>query len=214
MKKMELKENKQRVISYVDGFNLYHGLKDGGWQRYYWLNLHLLSANLLKPWQALLRTKYFTSKISNKSDPGSIKRQAIYLEALSTIDSIDIFYGHYLPKKQQCFKCGYKWVSHEEKMTDVNIAVELIGDAFADKFDTAIVVSADSDLAPPILFIRQKFPDKKIIAAFPPNRHSDKLRNTANAAFTIGRKILADSIFTPEVTKTDGYTLKQPDKWK
>jgi len=31
-----------RVITYIDGFNLYFGLKSKDWQRYYWLNLQLL----------------------------------------------------------------------------------------------------------------------------------------------------------------------------
>ena len=33
-----------------------------------------------------------------------------------------------------------KWQTYEEKMTDVNIAVELLGDAQDDVFDTAIIV--------------------------------------------------------------------------
>ena len=37
-----------RVIAYVDGFNLYFGLKDKGWRRFYWLNVQLLVQNLLK----------------------------------------------------------------------------------------------------------------------------------------------------------------------
>ena len=36
----------------------------------------------------------------------------------------------------------------DEKMTVVNIAVELFGDAHDDLFDTAIIVSRDGDLAP------------------------------------------------------------------
>ena len=29
----------QRVAVYIDGFNLYYGLKSKGWSRYYWLDL-------------------------------------------------------------------------------------------------------------------------------------------------------------------------------
>jgi len=34
-----------RVIAYVDGFNLYFGLKSKGWRRYYWLNPRALALN-------------------------------------------------------------------------------------------------------------------------------------------------------------------------
>ncbi|MBP7766428.1 MAG: hypothetical protein KA113_14680, partial [Syntrophaceae bacterium] len=42
---------KERVIAYIDGFNLYFGLKSKGWRRYYWLNLQALMRNLIKPYQ-------------------------------------------------------------------------------------------------------------------------------------------------------------------
>ena len=42
-------------------------------------------------------------------------------------------------------------------MTDVNIAVELLQDAFQDAFDTAILISADSDLIAPIAAVKRSF---------------------------------------------------------
>ncbi len=51
----------QRVIAYIDGFNLYFGLKAMGWRRYYWLDLFKLSRNLLKTNQELVAVKYFTA---------------------------------------------------------------------------------------------------------------------------------------------------------
>jgi len=50
-----------RVIAYIDGFNLYFGLRDKGWRRYLWLDVQKLSTNLLKPGQQLVFTKYFTA---------------------------------------------------------------------------------------------------------------------------------------------------------
>ena len=29
----------RRLIAYIDGFNLYFGLKEKGWKRYYWLDM-------------------------------------------------------------------------------------------------------------------------------------------------------------------------------
>jgi hypothetical protein len=39
----------ERVIAYIDGFNLYFGLKSTGWKKFYWLNLQSMVQNLLKP---------------------------------------------------------------------------------------------------------------------------------------------------------------------
>ena len=42
------------VITYIDGFNLYFGLKSERWERYLWLNVQALAENLLKPDQSLV----------------------------------------------------------------------------------------------------------------------------------------------------------------
>ena len=36
----------ERIIAYIDGFNLYFGLRAKGWKRYYWLNLRAMCENL------------------------------------------------------------------------------------------------------------------------------------------------------------------------
>lgn len=205
----------QRVIAYIDGFNLYFGLKSEGWRRYYWLDVHLLAENLLKPDQRLILVKYFTARISeNPNSPDKHKRQASYLEAVESLPHTQVFYGHYLPKARECFKCGAKWISHEEKMTDVNISVELMKDAFDDTFDTALLISADSDLAAPVETVLKRYPQKRIIMVCPPNRKSNKLESLATASFRLGRKILQDSQFPDSYTKPDGFTLQRPAKWR
>ena len=161
----------ERVISYIDGFNLSRGLKQKYGKKYYWLDLSLLSQNLLKKNQQLNHTKYFTSRIKAvKHDPYQHHRQSHYIDALLTRDNLSLHYGHYLKKAIQCRNCKVKWDSYEEKKTDVNIAVELIKDAYQDNFDTALLMSGDSDLTSPVQTIRELFPSKKVIIAFPPMR--------------------------------------------
>ncbi len=147
-------------------------------------------------------------------DPEKAKRQGEYLEALGTVPMCKIFYGHYLGKEIRCKKCGHSWTTHEEKMTDVNISVELMTDVYQDRFDTAFLISGDSDLVGPIKAVRRLFPLKKVVVGFPPRRHSVQLRKVANAIFAIGRKKIANSLFPDQVIKPDGYILCKPDRWK
>lgn len=200
-----------RVISYIDGFNLYFGLKRRNWKRYYWLNIIKLSNNLLTKDQTLIKTKYFTSRIA--SPPDKVKRQNTFIEALSTLDKLKIFYGKYQNNTQECTRCGNIWPAPNEKMTDVNISVELLSDAFQDKFDTALLISGDSDLTGPIKKIHELFPSKRVVIAFPPETFSFELSKTADAYFVIGRKKLAASVFDEEITKKDGFILKRPSRW-
>lgn len=203
-----------RVISYIDGFNLYFGLKDKGWKRYYWLDLVALSSALLLLDQSLLATHYFTARLrfahNNKVDK---QRQDDYLDALGTLNNLHIQYGHYLQKTRECRKCKATWPDYEEKMTDVNIAVQLITDAFDDNFDTALIISADSDLTTPVQFVRQRFPNKKIIVAQPPGRNSNHLSKAATAAFQISRKKVQDCQLPNTITTSAGITLHRPATW-
>jgi uncharacterized LabA/DUF88 family protein len=202
----------QKVITYIDGFNLYFGLKEKGWKRFYWLNLVALAKNLLKPGQTLLKVKYFTSRISVPIEKAN--RQNEFIEALETLPELSIYYGKYQTNDITCNKCGHIMLKPNEKMTDVNIAVEMLADAFLDSFDVAILISADSDLTGPIRHIRKLFPGKQVIIAFPPSRFSYELKKVANATFPIGRKKFAESMFPENITKKDGHVLKRPERWK
>lgn len=203
-----------RVISYIDGFNLYFGLKDKGWKRYYWLDLAALSSALLKPGQTLESTHYFTARLrmagNNRADK---QRQDDYLDALTTRHNLHIHYGHYLRKTRQCRSCGAQWPDYEEKMTDVNIAVQLLADAFDNHFDTALIISADSDLTTPVQFVRNRFPQKRIIVAQPPGRNSVQLAKAATAAFTLSQTKVRQSQLPDQVTTQAGIALQRPATW-
>lgn len=200
-----------RLVAYVDGFNLYFGLKDKGWKRFYWLNIQKLCINLLKFNQNLVTTKYFTARITDP--PDKQKRQSTYIEALSLLNNFEIFFGKYQLNSWKCNKCLSQFDVPNEKMTDVNIAVELLTDAFQNKFDVALVISADSDLVAPIKKTKELFPSKRIVIAFPPKRHSVTLTEVADACFTIGRKKIADSLFPQRIQKPDGFIIECPQRW-
>jgi uncharacterized LabA/DUF88 family protein len=203
-----------RVVSYVDGFNLYFGLRERGWRRYYWIDLVALSRNLLKPGQTLQAAHYFTARIrSNRHNSRDMQRQSTYLEALETLPALTLHFGHYLEKPRKCRQCGATWMDYEEKMTDVNIAVQLLADAFEDRFDTALIVSADSDLTTPVLQVRGRFPQKRIIVAQPPGRHSSQLTRAASGYFTVGEDKIRQSQLPATVTRADGFALHRPAYW-
>ena len=203
----------QRVMVYVDGFNLYFGLKDSGWRKYYWLDLPALATALLKPNQELVTTHYFTARIrSNGHNTPDAQRQNAYLDALG-VRGVLIQEGHYLQKTRQCRGCGNTWPDYEEKMTDVNIAVQLLSDAFDDAFDLALVVSGDSDLTTPIRSVRSRFPEKRLIVVFPPKRHSAELKRAAHGYLTIGEDKLRASQLPESITKPGGHVLTRPATW-
>jgi uncharacterized LabA/DUF88 family protein len=138
-----------RVVAYVDGFNLYHGLKAVYGRRYHWLDLQALVRSLLRPGQELLEVQYFTARV--RDNPAAESRQALYLEALMSHSiRVRLIEGHFQDKPRECRNCGAHWMAYEEKEADVNIAIAMLTDAVQDAYDTAILVSGDSDLRPVI----------------------------------------------------------------
>jgi uncharacterized LabA/DUF88 family protein len=99
-------------------------------------------------------------------------------------------------------------------MTDVNIAVELMQDAFLDRFDTAILISADSDLVGPVVAVEKLFPGKRVVVACPPGRYSASLVKASKAYLQIGRAAIAKSQLPETVATASGYVVRRPDTWK
>ena len=48
-------------------------------------------------------------------------------------------------KDRKCSECGHVRKGHEEKETDVNIAVAMLNGAYHNEYDHAYLVSRDSD---------------------------------------------------------------------
>lgn len=219
-----MSEHKQRVGCYIDGFNLYYGLRDSKFQRFFWLDLRALMQKIILPKQQVEYVKYFTARVSGgrpadspafrKSRESKRKRQTCFLEALRTHDrALQILEGQFLSREVGCRKCGHTWTDAEEKMTDVQIATELLVDGFANRFDTAVIVSADSDLVPPVRALKQSHPHKRVVVAFPPGRNSVELKKEADAQFTISKGQLRKSQMPETIVKADGYELVRPTEW-
>ncbi len=202
----------KRVIAYVDGFNLYYGLRSKGWKRFYWLNVQQVARSLLRPDQILVDTQYFTTIITNPRDKHD--RQATFLDALRTLPDFHIYYGHYLEESITCRKCGHTYVTYHEKMTDVNIAIHLLSDAYEDRFDIALLVSADGDLVGLAQTVRRLFGHKQLIVAFPPDRSSKALKQAAHAYVHVNHAILRNSLLPDQISRPDGFILYRPPEWR
>ena len=199
---------------YIDGFNLFYGMRSKGWKQFYWLDVYQLAENLLRSSQHLSVVRYFTAPIlPDPSDPEKDKRQETYLDALSAIPKIDVQKGYYISKRHYCLKCGTPKTIYEEKTTDVNIAVAMLTDAYANLFDTAILISADGDLVRPVETILTSFPDKRVVVAFPPDRNSNNLRKNASASISIWENTIAKSQLPTQVVGQNGHILRRPSSW-
>lgn len=201
-----------RVAVYIDGFNLYFGLRAKYARKYLWLDLQALGASLLRRGQTLERVKYFTARV--RDDPEGQQRQSDYLDALGAHSPlVQVKNGRFQEKDRRCRSCRSTWKVFEEKETDVNIAVALLADAVRDDFDTALVISADSDLCPAVRETKALFPAKRIVVAFPPERHSAELKRVTDGYVFIGDDKIRRAQLPNEVVTKAGVVLRRPKHW-
>lgn len=203
---------KRRVVAYIDGFNLYHGIRDAYGRRFLWLDLQRLCSSLLLDDQELTATRYFTAPV--RQDKAALRRQQKFWNALAaSCPTLSIELGRFQQKSVACRSCHASWHSYEEKETDVAIATALVEDAARAAFDTALLVSADSDLCPAVRSVKRLHPDGRVVAAFPPRRRSDELRRVVNGSFTIAERKLKSALLPNPVHALDGKLYPRPQRW-
>ena len=214
---------KSRTIIYIDGFNLYYRVKH---TPYKWLNLQKLSEAYLNLEQHhITKIKYFTALVKGTlKDHLNITRQHIYLRALKTLPNLEIIFGQFKKRQITGLSLRYengqyieenilsavsKW---EEKESDVNIASHIIADAYEDEYDCAVLMSNDTDLKTPLIYVKEKV--KKQIGIISPRRNIHmELINICDFRKAITNKVLEQCQFPEKMRDAKGEFFCPP-KWK
>ncbi|MEX1141560.1 MAG: NYN domain-containing protein [Thermoleophilaceae bacterium] len=214
---------RQRVIVYVDGFNLYYGCLKG--TPYRWLDLGALASRMV-PGDEVVGIKYFTALVKDRpGDEDLERRQKTYLRALATVPNLTVHLGHFMtrpviravvnpPKRGPKFR--EVWQT-EEKGSDVNLASHLLIDGFRARYDLAVVISNDSDLKEPIRFVREDL--KAPVGVLNPHTEYRSWalspRKLPRGSFYKPIRVgaLASSQFPDEVQDAKG-AVRRPKRWK
>ena len=202
-----------RATSFIDGFNLYHALKRLNGPHLLWVDLWRLSeAQLAGRTESLTATYYFSAFANWLSAEKA--RHKEYVAALEWAGVTPVM-GHFKNKDRKCPSCNHIWQGHEEKETDVNIALYLLNEAYKDTYDKALIISRDSDLKPAIAMVRQEFPAKEIVVIAPPHLgHSVDLLNVASAKKKITKKQIERCLFPAVIKGGNGEILsKRPEAY-
>ncbi len=173
----------KRAIVYVDGFNFYYGVyvRNPQSEKLKWLDLVRFSELLLKDFQ-VIKVKHFTARVSALGDDRRPIRQQTWWRALKQVNGerIEIIEGKFrtdprhMPiayhangaKDNQPIRQSIWVIRTEEKGSDVNLATHLVFDACSNKYDTALVISNDSDLTEAVRIVKFEL-GKEVILANP-----------------------------------------------
>lgn len=210
-------KSKLRTIVYIDGFNFYYGqLKDSPHK---WLDLTKLFKTVLGEENELVKIKYFTARVQpTERDPQVNIRQDTYFRALEAYcREVETYFGHFLrhkvfaenanppPNTVAIFKT-------EEKGSDVNLALHVLNDAWANAYDCAVIVSNDSDLATALQMVKEQH--KKVIGLITPGapkrKPSWQLKKYANFLTPIRQWALEQSLLPNPIPNTG---ITKPKSW-
>lgn len=214
--------DKKKVNFYIDGFNLYHSAfkkhysfvkgshKLVGWEYLRWQNLKKLMSLFINDKTEILGDIYYFTALA-KWIPEKAAKHSRYITALKN-EGINVVEGRFKEKNKRCPLCKKDFISHEEKESDVNIAIYFLSDLMQNKCDTACIVTGDSDMIPSLKMSKKLCPNKKIGLILPPYQLGADLKSEVHFVKKIKKDMLKKSLFPKEII-IDGIKIQAPDNW-
>ena len=212
----------KRVSFLVDGFNMYHSLdelQNASGASVKWLDLTALCGKYLHAVRNAVKDKvdiaavyWFSARpdFMVQKKPDLVARYDTYAKALRE-SGVQVVLSSFKRKTGRCQHCGKEFTRHEEKETDVALAMKLLETLACNECDTALLVTGDTDLIPAIK-LNQKITGRKIGVGFPVFRHNVALEKAADYFFKINQKDIQKSQFPREIKLGTGK-LQKPSTW-
>ena len=209
-----------RVAFLIDGFNVYHSILDLKRRTRCstkWLDLASLCRSYIYLFgkDAHIAAIYYFSAIPyylTSQSPGKIRRHKDYIACLEST-GICVELGRFKEKYIFCDRCKRRVLKHEEKETDVTLAIKVVEVFLNNICDIAVIVSGDTDLSPAIRKSRALFSDKRIVFAFPYTRKNKELASLAPGSFSISKKQYIRYQFPDSIVLKDGRKISKPASW-
>lgn len=203
---------------YIDGLNLYYGVAKPLDCK--WVDLQkFLEAHF--PNDDIRRIYFFEAMVSGPHRA----HQAAYMAALETLPKVQVVLGEMKNKKRRCgvASCTYSgdrtWPGHEEKHTDVSIAITMVDDTHRAAYEKLILVTADTDLKPAVAMARSVRPQQKITLCIPGLEKgriwgSKEVGVLAGKATRLDAELFVKSQFLPNFVDPNGTTHSRPALWR
>ena len=134
---MENNSKKKRVVVYIDGSNLYFSVKKTFNCK---IDIEKLCQKLIGN-NDLVKINYYIAPLNQRTHPEQYTKQQKFFDSLRQIDKLNIILGR-LEKRKRDGKVYYI-----EKVSDVNLALDLALDAQKGVYDEAYLISNDGDFS-------------------------------------------------------------------
>lgn len=168
---------KERVMIFIDGSNLYYSLKDLQVNK---INFKKMIDFLTKN-KLLISTFYYNASLDISINQEKYWEQQKFFNILRKIPDFKVI----LCRMRKHKKDG-KFI-FDVKGDDIYLAVDLVAGAYENLYDTAIIISGDEDFVPAIQKTQKL--GKKVINAYFKYTSSNYLKHTCDESFCIDKII-------------------------
>ena len=172
----------KKISVYIDGSNFVYGMKSLSPK---YSDSHFDFENFIKKIvgeNELIDIYYYNASLKQAANPRRFKEQQRLLARLKKINKCKVI----LCKRQKRFN-----KDDEEYYTikddDINLALDMLNDAWENKFDKAVLFSGDGDFAPLLKYVKNKNKEIEVISFF--ELASKNLLNESNKFILIDKKL-------------------------
>jgi uncharacterized LabA/DUF88 family protein len=167
---------KERVSIFIDGSNLYHSTKKLKVSDK--INFQKLINELVLD-RELIKVFYYNASLDLGANQEIYWEQQKFFNILRNIPKVNVI----LCKLRKTKRDGK--VKYEMKGDDTHLVSDLVGEAYENSYDTAIIVSGDEDFISPIERIRKL--NKRIENAYFSSSSSYNLRNKCDKSINLNK---------------------------
>lgn len=174
----------ERVMIFIDGSNFYHSSKKAFPSLNSNIDFQKLVEHLTRG-RLLISVNYYTASLDRSFNEEKYWKQQKFLDDLRKLPGFRIVLCRMRKDKDGSQPSGYRFVV---KGDDINIATDMVGDAYENKYDTVIIVSGDGDFVPAIKRVQKL--GKKVENAYFHISSSDNLKSICDSSILIDEKTI------------------------
>lgn len=170
----------ERVMIFIDGNNLYHELR-GHYGR---ADIDFTKfCNKLAGTRRLVRTYYYNATVDEEREPERHAQQEKFIESIQALPYFELRFGRLV---------YFDWPRQApiEKGVDVKLATDMVVHAFRGSFDTAILVSGDTDYAAALQAVKDHGKHVEVVLFGGNKSASQHLRQVSDRIQEINRGFL------------------------
>lgn len=203
MSDVDSQEGLKRAALYIDGFNLYHPIKESGRNYLKWSCLWTLGTKLCQSYGLDLVKVVFCTAVPAHL-PEQRDRHNVF-NAAQIARGVIVLKGHHVPEPD---RGGYS-----EKQSDINVALSVMMDGIDDAYDVAFLLSADSDQVATAKFFQERLAPagKQLVALIPFSKTCPPAyAGLKIAAVEVTDDLIEQCIMPQQVQGKTGYPVYRP----